>query len=304
MTNTNRWKGFVLAVIAAALWGVSGTCCQFLFQSRNINTEWLVTVRLLISGIILLAISFFSKKTNTWEIWKDRKDTTQLILFSILGMVAVQYTYFAAIKHSNAATATILQYAGPALIAIYIAFRKRKWPSKIEFTAVLLAIAGTFLLVTHGSFNSLSISPYALFWGLASAVALAFYSIYPVQLLNRYPAIVIIGWSMTMGGIAFSFVHAPWDIQGIWDGYTWLYTAFVILLGSLVAFCAYLTAVKIIGAQVTSLLASAEPLSAALIAVIWLSVVFGPMDWLGCVLILCAIFLLATAPTDKQISSS
>lgn len=42
-------------------------------------------------------------------------------------MLAVQYRYFAAIKYPNAATATILQYAGPALIAIYVAFQKWKW---------------------------------------------------------------------------------------------------------------------------------------------------------------------------------
>src|SRR5690554_6881412 len=110
-------KGFVLAVVAAILWGVSGTFAQFLFQQREINVEWLITVRLLVSGSILLLFAKFGEKGDLWSIWENKKDAVQLVVFSITGMLAVQYTYFAAINHSNAATATVLQYAGPVLIA-------------------------------------------------------------------------------------------------------------------------------------------------------------------------------------------
>jgi drug/metabolite transporter (DMT)-like permease len=47
---------------------------------------------------------------NVWKIWGNKNDSFSLIFFSILGMLGVQYTYFAAIKYGNAATATILQY--------------------------------------------------------------------------------------------------------------------------------------------------------------------------------------------------
>lgn len=296
----DKKRGFILAITAAILWGVSGSFAQFLFEYRGINIEWLVTVRLLISGIILIAIAAIRKDPDVWLIWKNRKDAFQLVLFSILGMLAVQYTYFAAIKYSNAATATVLQYAGPVIIAIYLALKNRKWPSPMEYLAIFLAITGTFLLVTHGSLKSLSISGLALFWGIASAVALAFYSMYPLGLLKRYSATVVIGWAMFSGGIAFSFVHVPWQVGGTWDDESFLFTAFIILLGSLTAFYAYLTSVKLIGPQTTSLLASAEPLSAAIIAVLWLNVIYESMDWLGSLFIISTIFLLAkTGKTRK-----
>src|SRR3712207_8799048 len=43
--------------------------------------------------------------------------------------------------------------------------------------------------------------------------------------------------------------------------------------------------------QKSSLLASAEPLSAALLSVMWLQVPFTAMDWLGSILIVSTIFL-------------
>jgi|SRR5690554_4357711 len=286
-------KGFLLAITAAILWGVSGTFAQFLFQQRGINVEWLISVRMLVSGCLLLLFAKFGEKGELMSIWKDKKDAVQLALFSFTGMLAVQYTYFAAIKHSNAATATVLQYAGPVMIAIYLAFKYKRLPNLIEFIAIGLAVLGTFLLVTQGNVSSLSISGIALFFGIASAVSLAIYTLQPVRLLTKYKSSLVIGWGMLLGGSGFCFVKAPWNIGGVWDVQTYLFTAFIVVFGTLIAFYSYLTAVKIIGGQKTSLLASAEPLSATIMAVLWLNVPFSSMDWLGTICIISTIFLLS-----------
>ncbi|QRA42837.1 EamA family transporter [Chryseobacterium cucumeris] len=297
----NVLKGFCLAVLAALFWGVSGTFAQFLFQQRGINIEWLITIRLLISGICLLLYAKLADKTELFEIWKNKKDAIQLVVFSITGMLAVQYTYFAAIKYSNAATATVLQYAGPVIIAVYLAFKNKRVPVLVEIAAIVLAVLGTFLLVTHGDTSSLSVSGIALFFGLASAVALAVYTLQPVKLLSKYKSSLIIGWGMFCAGIVFSFVKAPWDIQGVWDMQTFGYTAFIVLFGTLIAFYFYLSAVQIIGGQKTSLLASMEPLSATILAVLWLNVSYSLIDWIGSIFIISTIFLLSIKPKKVKI---
>ncbi len=207
-------------------------------------------------------------------------------------MLAVQYTYFAAIQHSNAATATVLQYVGPILIAVFLAMKYRRLPQPKEMLAIFLAVAGTFLLVTHGDFHTLAISGMAFFLGLASAVALAVYTLQPIALLSKYKPSIVIGWGMLCGGLVFSFVKPPWHIEGIWDIYTYSYTTLIILFGTLVAFTLYLNAVKIIGGQKASLLASAEPLAATLLTVYWLQTQFFLIDWIGSLCIISTVFLL------------
>ncbi|WP_300675313.1 EamA family transporter [Soonwooa sp.] len=293
-------KGFLFAIIAASLWGVSGTFGQFLFQQRNINVEWMITVRMLFSGFILLIYASTKKENKIFEIWHHKKDSVRLLLFSITGMLMVQYTYFAAIKHSNAATATVLQYAGPVIIAIYLAFKNKKMPRFVDFIAISFAVLGTFLLVTHGKLDSLNISATALILGLGSAVALAIYTLQPVPLLQKYDSAVVIGWGMLIGGLAFSFVKAPWSIDGVWDQKTYLYTAFILVFGTLIPFYLYLTAVQMIGGQKSSLLASAEPLSATIIAILWLNVPFGTIDWIGSIMIISTIFLLSYEKKSKR----
>jgi len=295
--DTKIRKGILLAIIAASLWGISGTLGQFLFQQRGINVEWLITMRMLVSGIGLLVLAK-STKNDIFEIWDNKKDAIQLIIFSIIGMAGVQYTYFAAIKHSNAATATVLQFAGPIFIAVYLALKYKKLPKRRELSAIFLAVAGTFLLVTRGSFDSLSISGTALFFGIASALALAIYTLQPKNLLSKYNSALVVGWGMFAGGIAFSFVKVPWQVEGEWDLKTFLCIIFIVVFGTLVAFYSYLNAVKIIGGQKTSLLASAEPLVAVILSVIWLKTPFSFIEWIGSLCIISTVFLLARKETE------
>lgn len=289
----SRTTGIWLVLTGAILWGVSGTVAQYLFQDRHFNTEWLTSVRLLLSGALLLGIAYRKEKGRIWAVWKNRQDIVPLLLFGIFGMLGVQYTYFAAIEYGNAATATVLQYLGPAIITCFLAIRAKRMPSGKELLAVLLAAAGTFILVTHGNAGSLSISGLAVFWGISSAFALAFYTLQPHRLLKKWGSAIIVGWGMLIGGAALSLVRPPWKFEGQWSLSAYAAIVFIIIFGTLIAFYCYLESLKYLSASETSLLACAEPLSAAFLAVIWLHVPFGISEWLGTLLILATIALLS-----------
>jgi drug/metabolite transporter (DMT)-like permease len=289
--------GFLSAVTAAILFGVGGTFAQFLFQQREVSIDWLVTMRLLCAGPVLLLVSALQGR-DILAIWRGH--AAAVILFGLVGMMPVQYTFMAAIDASNSATATILQFTAPAMIALWFAVTKRRMPDGREMAAIALATLGVFLLVTHGNPGALSISALALFWGLASAVAAAFNSIQPAHLLKEYDAATVAGWGMVVGGLALSFIRPPWTVEGNWDAAAYIFFAFVILLGTLAAFYLSLTALRLIGPQRTSLLTCVEPLSATLLAVLWLGVSWGVLDWLGMALILAAIALLAREQTKES----
>jgi len=266
------------------------------------DPAWLVSWRMLLAGGILILFAIFRKNSDAFQIWKNQKDIIQLLIFSIFGMVTVQYTYFYSINLSNAATATVIQYIGPVFVVGFYALKNRRWPSLMEYSALFLALAGTFLLVTHGSFQVLVISEKALFWGILSAIALAVYTIQPVQMLRKYSAPTVTGWAMGIGGILFSLYTKPWMVSGTWDMGTVGAFSYIIIFGTVISFSIFLYSLTLIGAQTASLLCSVEPLSAALVAVAWLGVTFTAMDWLGTffILITVAILTLSKKPEEKQ----
>ena len=55
-------------------------------------------------------------RKNIFNIYRDKKNIFELIVFSLLGMLGCQLTYYVTIEASNASTAIVLQYTSPVLI--------------------------------------------------------------------------------------------------------------------------------------------------------------------------------------------
>ncbi|MCC0564371.1 MULTISPECIES: EamA family transporter [Brevibacillus] len=295
MFSSLRVRGFTMVIVASILWGVSGTVAQSLMQHYQFQTDWLVASRLLASGLILLALSLCGPhRQNVWRILFSGGDLARLLLFSIAGMLAVQYTYFASIEAGNAATATLLQYLGPVFLVVYLVIKLRQLPSAAQVTALILALGGTYLLITGGNPGKLTISAAAVIWGLASALALAFYTVYPKPLLGRWGSTVVLGWAMLIGGIGLCLAKQPWQATDmIWSVPSVLAVVFIVLFGTLIPFYLYVDSLNYIRPTETSLLACAEPLSAVITTVVWLHVSFGMFEWIGGLCIIGTIFALS-----------
>ena len=294
---TDRSKGLAMVCLGASMWGGSGVAGQFLLQDCGFSTAWLVVSRMLLAGVILLALDKILYKERIFHVWSDRKDAIEILLFAILGMLAVQYTYFACIKEGNAAAATVLQYLMPVIIVGWNALSARRLPRPGEIICVAMAVGGTFLLVTHGRLETLAIPLAALLWGLASAVAAAFYTMQPKRLIRKWRATLIIGWGMLIGGLALSPLCPPWQFTGNWHWLSGLIYAYIIIFGTVTAFGCYLGSLKYIQPAEAGILGSLEPLSAIVLSILFLGANFGLMDMLGTGLILGAVFWLAGRKT-------
>lgn len=281
--RTAKTTGFLLVITGATFWGVGGTVSQKLFQEYQIDVNWLVTIRLLIAGLLLLAVQYLKKdRSQVFAVWKNKKAALQLIVFGLLGMLGVQYTYMASINHGNAAVATLLQYLAPAMIIIYLLLRRLTVLTGRDLLTVSLALTGCFFLLTNGSVSQLSVPSPAIIWGILSGIALAFYTLNAIPLLKQYDSLVVVGWAMVIGGFALSFIHAPWEVNLTnFTSEIYAYLVFVIIFGTMIAFWFYIESLQSLSPQETSLLGSLEPLSAVMTTVVWLHEPFGIFQWFG-----------------------
>lgn len=289
--DKDRAVGFVLAVWTGILWGASSPVAQYLFEQKGIESAWLTPYRLLGSGILLLAYSGVLKKDIT-GIWRRRKDALRLIIFGIIGMMGMQYSFFAAVQATDAGTATFFQYLNPAMLIVYYAVRERKAPGKREIAAVFCAVSGVFLIATHGNPFSLNVSAEGIGLGLLTAVTTCFYAVLPISLLKKYPSEVVCAWAMLIGGIALSAVRKPWRIKADVDSAVMLAFFAIVILGTILPFCFYLAALPRIGAVYTGLMTSVEPVTATVLAAAFLGTAFAPVDIVGFLLVLSTGFIL------------
>ena len=284
--KNKRTEGIIYALTGGTCWGLSGCFGQYLFQEKEITAEWLVTIRLVFAGILLIVLGLLLTKKRMGDVWKDPVDKKKLLIFAIGGMLTCQYTYFAAIQHSNAGTATVLQSLSPVIILAIVCMKQKRLPKKLETGAILCALFGVFLLSTHGDIRSMSITTLALIFGLGAAASAAAYNLLSGNLLRKYGVYAIVGYAMFIAGIVMLFIVRPWNYNVVFDKGTVRATAGVVVIGTAVAFSLYLKGVSLVGPFMGSLLGMVEPITAVIISLLFLGADFHIMDLAGFVLIL------------------
>ena len=285
--------GIILTLLGATLWGVSGTSVQFIGNFRNMNLEWLLTMRLITAGLLTVLYGWIRQGNAIFNVFRNWRDTLGLVIFGVFGMALCQYTYFRSIVIAGAGIATVLQYLAPSMIIIYLLMRYGKRPSTGEIISVILALAGTICLMGNNGFSFESFRSDVLFWGLLSAVGVAVYSVSPVRLVATYGTIPIVGFGMLLSGlVAAVLFHQPYSCA-TWDVWTVVGCFNVVFLGTIVSFNAYLEGVKRIGAVPGSILSSIEPISAAFFGWALLGNQFNWVGILGMAMIIATVIIIA-----------
>ena len=300
-TGKNRKaQGVVMTLTGGILWGLCGSCGQFLFQYKEATSNWLVPIRLMGAGILILLLLAVKNREEVLAVWKESWGRRDILIFSVFGMMLCQYAYFTTIQYSNAGTATVLQYTGPAMILVWLCIREQRKPKLYELVALVCAMTGTFILATHGNLEQLSIPAKALAWGMAAAVALVVYTLQPARLMKEYSTLLTLGWGMFLGGGVLALLVKPWTVHPVIDGQTVLSMAVIILLGTIGAFWLYLSGVQMVGASNASMLASIEPVAATVISVVWLKVQFQIIDFIGFIFVLSTVFIISINEKKKE----
>ena len=285
--------GIILTLLGATLWGVSGTSVQFIGNFRNMNLEWLLTMRLITAGLLTVLYGWIRQGNAIFNVFRNWRDTLGLIIFGVFGMALCQYTYFRSIVIAGAGIATVLQYLAPSMIIIYLLVRYGKRPSTGEIISVILALVGTICLMGNNGFSFESFRSDVLFWGLLSAVGVAVYSVSPVRLVATYGTIPIVGFGMLLSGLVAAALFQQPHSYATWDVWTVVGCFNVVFLGTIVSFNAYLEGVKRIGAVSGSILSSIEPISAAFFGWALLGNQFNWVGILGMAMIIATVIIIA-----------
>ena len=291
--------GTIMTITGGTLWGVSGVCGQFLFQNKDVTASWLVPVRLMMAGIFMLCFYIWKDKKKAFAIWQKKENRWGILIYGLAGMMLCQYSYFQTIEWSNAGTATVIQYLGPALIVVWVCLQTRRLPERKEIIGVLLALLGIFLIATHGNPTSLALSGRALLMGLISAVSVVIYTVQPEKLQKQFPSPLILAWGMLIGGCVLTVLFRPWHQTVIVDAQMVTTLLIVILLGTMASFSLYMTGVKLIGSVKASLYSCVEPVASMVLTAVWMKVQFTLPDIIGTVCIILTIIILAL-PSGKQ----
>lgn len=71
MRRRETMRGTALTLMGGVFWGLAGVFGKYSFEHKGMTAQWLVNVRLIIAGLILLTTVYMKQKKDTFRVWKE-----------------------------------------------------------------------------------------------------------------------------------------------------------------------------------------------------------------------------------------
>jgi len=286
--KNHRW-GYLYVVLAALMWGLSGSSAKFLFNS-GITPFQLVQLRLTISAALLF-LCLLIRFSSLLKI--SRSDIFYFILFGTVGMAGVQFTYLFTISKIKVAAAILLQYLAPSFIALHSVVFMREKLNPLTLIALAGATFGCYLVVGAYNLEILSMNIVGIISGLLSALTFAWYTIHGEYGMRRYNPWTVLFYALFFGAVVWNILHPPLEaFMHVYSPVQWLWILYIGVLGTLVPFGLYLEGINLIRSTRASITATLEPITAGIISYIFLNEIMGIPQITGGIIVIASIILL------------
>jgi drug/metabolite transporter (DMT)-like permease len=286
----------VYVILAAVLWGSSGSAAKYLFTS-GVTPFAMVQMRLTISAAALF-IGLLIHRPRLLRI--DRRDIVYFIVFGAAGMAGVQFTYLFAISRIQVAAAILLQYLAPGIIALHAVVFFREHLDAVTLLALASAFGGCYLVVGAYHLSLHEMDVWGIGSGILSAVCFAWYSIQGEHGMRKYRAWTVLFYALAFAAVTWNVLVPPLD--GFLQGYRprqWIWIGYVGILGTLAPFGLYLEGVNRIRSTRASITATLEPITAAVISYLFLNEAMTWPQAIGAGLVIAAVILLQLRPKSS-----
>jgi drug/metabolite transporter (DMT)-like permease len=176
--------------------------------------------------------------------------------------------FFAGLEHGSAATVTLLFYTYPVIVLLLSWGFGRGLPGALLGGAVGATTLGSAVVVLSG--GGVEISEAGVLFALAAALTFSFYLLGADHVLRETNSLVgamFVSASASAGLIVFAFLSGQQQLPTRWDQWGPILGAGAFTAG---AFVCLFAGLRRLGAVRTSVIASTEPLNAAILAAIFL----------------------------------
>ncbi|HEY6102867.1 MAG TPA: EamA family transporter [bacterium] len=298
---------YLRILAAAVIWGSIGVAGRIAF-SAGLGPLETAFFRAAIAFLTIAGAVALSNRSLLRVRWND------LWLFGAFGFVSIAaffFVYLYAISRTSVATAAILLYTAPVWVIILSRFLFHESLSPGKVLAVVLAIGGCVLVVRGYDPRSLRLNFPGVLAGLASGFTYGMYSIFGKTALRRYSPLTTLVYALGIGALVLGgTAWAGGTITVAHPAAGWGAILYLSLVTTLLAQWLYLSGLGEVEAGRASLVATFEPVVAAILGYVALGERLEGGQILGGFLVLSAVLTVrrlerpATSPRGARPSQT
>jgi drug/metabolite transporter (DMT)-like permease len=308
MPRSSTSAGLLVAIIAAATFGTSGTLVKPLLEA-GWSPAAAVTVRALVGGVVLAPVAFVALHGRWAVLWRSRN---RVLAMGLIGVAGTQLLYFAAIQRIPVGTGILIEYMAPLLLVAVAWARTRRMPKVVVLVGSVVALAGLVMVVSPG--GSAGVDALGLTFALAAMVGCAIYYVVAAQPSDGLPPVALAAAGLVVGGVVLGLVGltgvvpftATFGEVDMFGGSVswWLPLLLVGIVSTAIAYATSITASEMLGSRLASFVGLLEVVAATFYAWLLLGEQLSVPQLLGGVLILIGIGFVRSEKTDPPIEPS
>ena len=294
-------RGILIALIATVLWSTTGPLISYLSKTYQLPSLVLAFWRdLFVSFGMVVGLLVFSRTRFTLA----RPHWSFMILYGLtLAVFNTAWTF--SVQYNGASVATVLAFSSPAMTAVLSHLIFKEQFSRIKILSIALSFAGTILVSGAHDPTIWKLNPAGILFGLFTGLFFAFYNLEGKAAADKH----IDSWT----ALLYSFAGAAFFLFFFTLGNDWLITRtsplvnllwlgdaltgwgilfFLGIAPTLGGFGLYTLSLRSLSPTVANLIATLEPVLAAIWAYLFLSETLTGVQWAGSLLVLAGVLLL------------
>ncbi len=279
----NKTKGYILATIAAATYGMNPLFALPLYAD-GVDTDSVLFFRYLFAIIILAAM--IKLRGRSFRI--EKKHILPLLAMGfVLGMSSV--TLFQSYKYMDAGIASTILFVYPIIVAVIMMLFFKEKLTLTTVIGLLLTLTGIFLLYEGEPGEKLS--TVGILFVLGSSLSYALYivgvnqsSLKDLATLTLTFYVLFVGLFIFLWQVDFGMTL---DTPTQWYG--WLFLLALAVFPTIISFGCTTQAIQYIGSTPTAILGALEPVTALLVGITIFSEQLNTREWCGVIVIIAAV---------------
>jgi len=215
------------------------------------------------------------------------RDLLSFTVFALVGVTLFYSSLNLAIEAGGVSLAFVLLYTAPAFVAVLAALFLDERLTVVKVVLVAVSMLGVFL-ITRG--DGAQATWQAVAWGLTAGLSYASYYLFGKWAMRRHAPVTIFAYVMPLGAIGL-LPFVGFEALRVATTAVWADLVLMGVVSTYVAYFVYYTGLKSVEASRAVLVATVEPLLAALLAALLFGERLGVSGIIGGALILSAAVL-------------
>ncbi len=307
MTAARRWPLDRLAVLGAAVaFGTTGTAKAL--GPDDATALGVGAMRILIgaAGLVLVAVVVSRRHRTTGRAATPlvpRRRQLPAVLIGALGVAIYQPAFFAGTDHNGVAVGTLVALgSGPVFVGAWELVALHRRPSNRWAAATALAVLGGAVLVLSQRTGDAPVGAFGVLCSLLAGLGYALFATAAKSLVDAgADSGTVMAWVFTLGALGlapFLFVE-PLAWLATWSGL--LMVLHLGIVATTVAYLLYGYGLRTLATSTAVTLTLAEPVTAAVAAMVVLDEHLDAAGWLGAAIVMAGLALIARAEPESPL---